>query len=463
MTDVACRAGDLSVMFTLQTACAARYSQIPYFTLPHLPGEGVGLSCLGLLRGPWTAGPSPRAEVRCLSLRRGGRKGAHEGRPYTRHHAHPTPPRALTRRASATTSPSGEVEEVWQRGGSGDNMVRRQEYSALPANEGADRQYDRNASVPDRERHDGGDGGARGRLLGRVHAARRPQLPHQQPALPARLHPHARPHQARRGADERIARPARPGRRRQHRGRRERGGRREVGRALRRGPLPDRLRHVDQHERERGHRAPRTRTDARRERPPERPRQHGAVVQRRDPDGEPPHRRRGAQRGAHPGARTGAGGARGQVRGVLGHHQDRQDAPAGRDAHPARSGVRRVREPAGAEHRAPAPARRGAVRGRAGRHRGRHRHQRARGVRRADVRVARRGAGAAGRRDGAPLPGAGHAGHDARGERGGAQRGGLAAEDRERPAVAVVGALARGWRSWNCRRCSRARRSCRAR
>ncbi len=60
----------------------------------------------------------------------------------------------------------------------------------------------------------------------------------------------------------------------------------ELARPVRGRHLPDRLRHVDQHERQRGHRQPRDRAPRRRARhsadPPERPREPRPVVERRD-------------------------------------------------------------------------------------------------------------------------------------------------------------------------------------
>ena len=67
-------------------------------------------------------------------------------------------------------------------------------------------------------------------------------------------------------------------------------------RRLRRRHLPDRVGHLQQHERQRGDREPRDPDPRRHGRqqeagPPQRPRQHGAVVERRLPDGRA-HRRR---------------------------------------------------------------------------------------------------------------------------------------------------------------------------
>ena len=89
----------------------------------------------------------------------------------------------------------------------------------------------------------------------------------------------ARPHQGRRGARERRARPAR--RRRWPSGSPRAGDEVAARRARRPVPdrrLPDRLGHLVEHERQRGDREAR-----RRGRASERPRQHGAVLQRRLP------------------------------------------------------------------------------------------------------------------------------------------------------------------------------------
>ncbi len=105
------------------------------------------------------------------------------------------------------------------------------------------------------------------------------------------------------------ARQARGGRRQPRAGaaRRGQGGgdragvrrnpRRRAARVVCRRRLPGGRRHVAQHERQRGDRQPRHRAARRRQRglrarPPERPRQHGAVDQRRLPDGHPDRRGR---------------------------------------------------------------------------------------------------------------------------------------------------------------------------
>ena len=82
-----------------------------------------------------------------------------------------------------------------------------------------------------------------------------------------------------------------------HHRRRRRGARRQARRRVPARRLADRQRHADQHEHERGARQPRQRAARRRARrgaqgPPERRRQQGPVVQRRVPDGDARGRRR---------------------------------------------------------------------------------------------------------------------------------------------------------------------------
>ena len=75
--------------------------------------------------------------------------------------------------------------------------------------------------------------------------------------VPARVHPRPRAGQAGGRRDERRARPARAGRRAGDRGGGRGGGGRRPRRAVPDRHLPDRLGHLDQHEHERGRRAPR--------------------------------------------------------------------------------------------------------------------------------------------------------------------------------------------------------------
>ena len=85
-----------------------------------------------------------------------------------------------------------------------------------------------------------------------------------------------------------------PPRGRRHRPGRPGGGRRKVGRGICAGHFPDRLRHFDQHERQRGHRQPRHRVARRQTRrqtgSSQRPRQPRAIQQRRHSHGDSPGR-----------------------------------------------------------------------------------------------------------------------------------------------------------------------------
>ena len=151
--------------------------------------------------------------------------------------------------------------------------------------------------------------------------------------------------QGRRGAGQRGARPARRFDRRADRGRRRRGG---GGRARRPVPdrrLPDRLRHLVEHERQRGDREPRGRR-----RPSERPREHGTVVERRLSLRRPP----GGPRRGDPRPAAGDGrarlGAGAQGRGVRRRGQGRPHAPDGRRSGHPRPGVRRLRRSDQAGH-----------------------------------------------------------------------------------------------------------------
>ena len=119
-----------------------------------------------------------------------------------------------------------------------------------------------------------------------------------------------------------------------------RGRRRRPRRPVPDRHLPDRLRHLDQHEHERGRRPPRDRAARRRPQgPPERRRQPLPELERHDPDGAPAVGRDGDRGGAPPGPRAAAHGARRQGAGVLAGRQDRPDPPPGRDADPPRPGV----------------------------------------------------------------------------------------------------------------------------
>ena len=117
---------------------------------------------------------------------------------------------------------------------------------------------------------------------------------------------------------------------------------------------------------------------------PERPRQHGPVVERHLPDRDARGGRRGAIRNRLlPALAQLRGTLAAKSRDVRRHRQDRPHPPAGRHAADAGPGVLRLRGAARAG--GPPPARRAAAPVRAGarRHRGRHRPERAPGLRRA--------------------------------------------------------------------------------
>ena len=78
----------------------------------------------------------------------------------------------------------------------------------------------------------------------------------------------------------------------------------------------------------------------RRRRAPERPREHGPVLQRRVPERRAPRRARRGDELAAARARAAREGVRRQGRGVQGHRQVRPHAPDGRRAGHARPGVR---------------------------------------------------------------------------------------------------------------------------
>ena len=86
--------------------------------------------------------------------------------------------------------------------------------------------------------------------------------------------------------------------------------------------------------------------------PPQRPRQHGPVVQRHVPDRDARRRGDDARDVTLPGLQQAARRARREGEGVRGHHQDRPHALPGRDAADARPGVLRLRPAGRAGHRA---------------------------------------------------------------------------------------------------------------
>ena len=134
------------------------------------------------------------------------------------------------------------------------------------------------------------------------------------------------------------------------------------GRARRPVPdrrLPDRLRHLVEHERQRGDRQAR-----RRRGPPQRPRQHGPVLERRLPLGRPPG---GARRGRPTTCCRRWTGSRAALErkadAVRRRRQGRPHPPDGRGPGHARPGVRRLRgagparRPSGSSRRCAASAR----------------------------------------------------------------------------------------------------------
>ncbi len=145
----------------------------------------------------------------------------------------------------------------------------------------------------------------------------------------------------------------RPAGRRRDRRRRRRGRARRARRRVPDRPLPDRFRHVDEHERQRGARRPRVRT-ARRTRAPQRPGQRVAVVQRRVPVGGPPCRRAGDRRRPRSRRREAGEGVAAQAAGVRPRGEVGPHAPHGRHARHARPGVRRLRIAGRRRDRAPA-------------------------------------------------------------------------------------------------------------
>ena len=173
--------------------------------------------------------------------------------------------------------------------------------------------------------------------------------------------------------------------RRHHHGR-PRGRGRPARRSVRRRHLPDRLGHLQQHERQRGDREPRHPAAGRAARleeagPPQRPRQHGAVVERRLPDRGPHRGRRGGRARSAACAAGARGGAGRQGQGLRSHRQDRPHAPDGRGADPPRAGVLRLRADADQRRSGAWGRARRAVGAGAGRHRRRDRAGRRSGVR----------------------------------------------------------------------------------
>src|SRR5664280_2218560 len=198
-----------------------------------------------------------------------------------------------------------------------------------------------------RERHDGRDRGPGRPLLGRADAAFAPELRDRRDPVRAADDPRIRDPQESGGRREPRPRPppAREGR--AHRRRRGGSRRREARRALSSRRLPDRQRHADEHERERGDLEPRDRTGGRRPRlegpdSPERRREQIAILERHVPDLDV-DRGRLRDRGTAPSrSEETTRRPRCEVEGVRGRREDRPHAPAGRGPAHARSGDLRL-------------------------------------------------------------------------------------------------------------------------
>ena len=278
--------------------------------------------------------------------------------------------------------------------------------------------------------------------LGRRDPQGRRQLHRLRRADPRVRRPLAGPDQGRRGTCERRARPAGPRQGRAHRRRRRARCLRRARRPVSDRRLPDRLRDLLEHERERGPGHTR-----RRRCPRERRRQHGPVVERRLPVGRPSRGARAADARPAAGARHARGLARAQGDGVRRRRQVRSDAPDGRRAGDARPGILGLRGAgpagrcAGARHaraRRPDSARRD---------RRRHWPEHAPGVRRARQAAPHGGDRTAGRSTGRPVRGPGCARRSRRGVRSAEDGGRLADEDRERPSPARLRSESRSRRN----------------
>ena len=171
--------------------------------------------------------------------------------------------------------------------------------------------------------------------------------------------------------------------RRAHRESRQRDRRRQARLAVPDRRLSDRLGHLDEHERQRGHRQARRRGRAR-----QRPRQHGPVLQRRVSLGRPPRRARRRAERAAAGAQAARTLLRAQGQELPERRQVRAHAPDGRRARHARPGVRRLRRADRARLRARAVGARARRADPARRHRHRHRPEHARALRREGPRAA---------------------------------------------------------------------------
>ena len=225
--------------------------------------------------------------------------------------------------------------------------------------------------------------------------------------------------------------------------------------------LPDRLGHLVEHERQRGHREPR-----RRGRPRQRPRQHGPVVQRRLPVSAVHLAALDeATNPLLPALERLEASLRRQGRGVRRHRQVRPHAPDGRRPGHARPGVRRLRraDP-------PRPRARRATRSRRSRQiplggtatgTGLNTHPEF-----AEPRCARACSADTGltiSRARGPVRGAGQPRRAGRAVGRAEGRRRLADEDRQRPRADGLRPARRHRRAASCPSCRRARRSCRAR
>ena len=196
----------------------------------------------------------------------------------------------------------------------------------------------------------------------------------------------ARPGEGRRRARQRRARPARQTTRREHRQRRRRDRCRQARFAVPDRCLPDRLGHVDEHERQRGDRRAR-----RLQRASQRPRQHGPVLQRRVSLGRPPRGARCRPERAAAGAAPAGALVCEEGEELSERRQVRAHAPDGRRPGHARAGVRRLRRADRARPGARA-VRAGARRADpARRHRHRHRAEHPPQIRREGPRAAEEG------------------------------------------------------------------------
>ncbi len=247
-----------------------------------------------------------------------------------------------------------------------------------------------------------------------------------------------------------------------HRRRGPRGRGRPARRPVPDRRLPDRLRHLDEHERQRG-RQPARPPRQRARRPPQRRRQRGPVEQRHLP--ERPADRCDARRRRRPRARARAprGGSGPQGGRVRRRRQGRPHPPDGRRPGDARAGVRWLPPPARARCRPRRARLAGHPRAPARRHRGRDRPQRRARIRRRRHRPGRQRVGhrLPGGRE--PLRGAVHPGRRRRAVRRPQGRRRRPDEDLQRPALDVVRTRAPASARSTCPTSSPGRASCPAR